>query len=241
MNQIIFQLTDPLMKSLVPFVLFMAIGCILVAGCVTQKMNTNENFSHPQTFTSFTIVGTKGPLKISLEGSRTYDDVFIGEYPVYLNNSIAGVVSTKKSLTLQENVGNYTVKVCCGTTCEPENVTIRFGKQLTVDFSDRLKKQLGSSKPVVHIVDFLPNNNQITIIVELINPTTKNLKISADVSAGYTFIESKGYNRVGRIAQGHLYETVNACDRVTKTITFDLVSGFGYLYDIPTVTNVAFN
>jgi hypothetical protein len=229
------------MKSIVPFALFMAMGCILITGCTTQKMNNNENISRSQTFTSFTVVGTEGHLKISLDGSFTPDDAFIGEYPVYIDNAIAGVVSTKKPITLTEIAGNYTVKVCCGTICEHENVTIRFGKQRSIDFSEQLKKDLGSSKPAVRIAGYYPNGNQITIIVELINPTTKTLKMSADVSAGYTCIEAGSYNRVGSIAQTHVYETVNACDRVTRTLNFKVARGSGYIYDVPTVTNVVFN
>jgi len=227
------------MKLMVPCALVMAAACILVTGCLSQKMNdTGENISRSQTFTSFTIVGTEGPLTISLDGSFTPEDAFIDAYPVSLDNLVVGVVSTKKPITLKEIVGNHTVKVCCGNRCEQQNVTVRFGKQQSVDFSERLKKNLGSSKPVARITGYYPNNNQITITVEFINPTTRSLAMSADVSCGYTYIESGSYNRIGNTVQGHLYETVNSCDRTTKTLNFNLARGSSYLYDIPTITPV---
>ena len=233
-------LPEPAMNLIMPCAVFMTIGCILTAGCISQKMDdTSKNISLSPTFTSFTVVGTEGPLTISLVGSQTPDDVFTGEYPVYIDNLVAGVVSTKRPITLVEIVGNYTVKVCCGTLCEQENVTIRFGKQRNVDFSERLKKDLGSSKPAVRIVEYYPNDNQIMMNVEFINPTSHPLTMSADIRCGYTYIEARSYNRVGSIIQGHLSETVNACDRVTKTLNFNSASGSSYIYDIPAITLVS--
>jgi hypothetical protein len=39
-----------------------------------------------------------------------------------------------------------------------------------------------------------------------------------------------------KVSWGHLYETMNACDRETKTLNLNLAGGSGYLYDIPTIT-----
>ncbi len=233
-------LPEPAMNLILPCTLFMTVGCILMAGCISQKMDdTSKNISLSQTFTSFTVVGTEGPLTISLEGSRTPEDTFTDEYPVYIDNLVAGVVSSKRPVTLAKIVGNYTVKVCCGTLCEQENVTIRFGKQRNVDFSERLQKDLGSSKPAVRIVEYYPNDDQISMNVEFINPTTHPLTMSAGISCGYTYIEAGSYNRVGSTTQGHLSETVNACDRVTKALNFKSARGSSYLYDIPAITLVS--
>ncbi len=222
------------MKRIVAFALFIAAGCILVTGCVTQTKTSVVSPS--QTFTKFTVVGTEGPLRVSLEGSFTPDDAFIGEYPVYIDNTLYGNVSTKKPVTITDTVGNHTVKVCCAKICEYENVTIRFGKYQSVDFSEQLKKDLGSSKPAARIIGYYPSARQISIDVELINPTTQPLPISADVSCGYTYIETRNYNRVGSVAQGHLYEKVDACDRVVKTLNFNLAGGSSYMYDVPAIT-----
>jgi len=224
------------MKLIVPFVLFMAAGCILCMGCLNQTKTNTGNVSTSQTFTSFTIVGAEEHLKISLDGTFTPEDAFIDEYPVFIDNLMCGVVATKKPITVIENVGNHTVKVCCNTICEYENVTIKFGKHQSVDFSERLRKDLGSSKPSARIIDYYQDAGHMTINVELINPTTKPRTMSADVSCGYTYIEGKTNSRVGSHVQGHLYETVNACDRTTKILNFNLASGSSYFYDIPTIT-----
>ncbi len=225
------------MKRVVVCALFIAAGCILVTGCVTQ---TNTSMISPSpTFTRFTVVGTEGSLRVSLEGSFTPDDVFIGEYPVYIDNTVHGNISTRKPITIIDTVGNHTVKVCCATICEYENVTIKFGKSQSVDFAEQLKKDLGSSKPAARITGYYPSAGQISIDVELINPTTQPIAISADVRCGYTYIETRNYNRIGSVAQGHLYEKVPACDRKTTTLNFNLASGSSYMYDTPTITFVS--
>jgi hypothetical protein len=222
------------MKRIVPFALFLVVGCLLASGCVTQTKTDNDkvDVSPSQTFTRFTVPGTEGPLRISVGG-------FTGEYPVSVNNISVGVVSTEKPITMMMLEGNYTVKVCCGKICEQENVTITFGKQRTVDVSEQLKKDLGFSEPTVRIVGYYLNGDQITIDAEFINPTTQSLTMSADVICKYSYIEGRNYNRIGNIAQGHLSATVDACDRMTETLYFNLASGSSYMYDIPTITLVS--
>lgn len=219
------------MKLFVPFALFMAVGCILITGCVneTKPDNDSKNVSLQGTFAPFSVPGTEGPLKISISG-------LVGEYPAYIDNISVGLVSAKRPVTLMKREGNYFVQVCCGEICEHENVTVRFGRERTVDLSEQLKKELGSSGPVARISEYYQGGNQITVIAEFINPTTKPLTMSAEVSCGYSFIEGINYNRVRNIAQGHFSVTVNPCDHEIKTLNFDLVSGSSYMYDIPTIT-----
>ena len=222
------------MQFIMPCALFLVIGCLLASGCVTQTKtdNTPVHVSPSPTFTRFTVPGTEGPLRISLGG-------FTGEYPVSVDNISVGVVSTNRPIALTKLEGNYTVKVCCGNICEQENVTVTFGKQQTVDVSEQLKKDLGSSEPAVRMVGYFLNGDQLTTDVEFINPTLQPRTLSADVSCGYSYIESRNNNRVGSIAQGRLSATVNACDHVTETLDFNFASGSSYIYDIPTVTLVS--
>jgi hypothetical protein len=222
------------MQRIAPFAVVLVIGCLLASGCVTQTKTEYDkvNVSHSQTFTRFTVPGTEGPLRISVGG-------FTSEYPVSVNNINVGVVSTDRPITLMMLEGNYTVKVCCGKICEQENVTIAFGKQRTVDVSEQLKKDLGSSEPAVRIVGYYLNADQITVDAEFINPTTQPLAMTADVICKYSYIEGRNYNRIGNIARGHLSATVNACDRITETLNFKLASGSSYMYDIPTITLVS--
>jgi hypothetical protein len=175
----------------------------------------------------------KGTLTISIGGWR-------GEFPVSVDTMSVGVVSTDIPLTLKIEEGNHTVEICCGMRCEQENVDIRFGKQRTVDFSEQLKRDLEFIVPAARIAGYHPNGDQISIDVEFINPTPQALTISADVSCGYSYIESRNYNRVSSIAQGHVSAPVNVCERITKTLKFNLASGYDYTYDdIPTITNVS--
>jgi hypothetical protein len=222
------------MQLIVPCALFLVVGFLLVPGCVTSTKTAHDPVivSPSPTFTRFTVPGTEGQLKISVGG-------LTGEYPAFIDNISVGVVSSRSPLSMTLPEGNYTVKVCCGRICKQEKVAVTFGKQRTVDVSEQLKKDLGSSAPAVRIVGYFPNTNQITIDVEFINPTPQPRTMTADVICGYSYIESRSYSRIGSVAQGHLSRTVNACDRTTESLNFDLASGFGYLYEIPTITLVS--
>jgi len=222
------------MQLIVPCALILVVGFLLVPGCVTQTKTGNDpvNVSPSPTFTRFTVPGTEGQLKISVGG-------LTGDYPAFIDNISVGIVSSRSPLSMTLLEGNYTVKVCCGRICEQEKVAITFGKQRTVDVSEQLKKDLGSSAPAVQIVGYFLNTDRITIDVEFINPTPQPRTMSAEVSCGYSYIEGRSYNRIGSIAQGHLSSTVNACDRTTESLNFDLASGSSYLYEIPTITLVS--
>ncbi|MGA2913799.1 MAG: hypothetical protein ABSE07_09820 [Methanoregula sp.] len=234
------------MRSAIFLSLIIAAGCILATGCVTEtkksNVSGNVSLSPTDTFTPFVNtskdlnphdMGLKGMLTISIGGWK-------GEFPVSVDTMSVGVVSTDRPKTLMIEEGNHTVEICCGMRCEEENVYIRFGKQRTVDFSEQLKRDLEFIEPTARITGYRPNSDQISIDVEFINPTSQALTLSADVSCGYSYIESRSYNRINNIAQGHLSATVDACDRITQTLKFNLASGYNYVYDdIPTITNIS--
>jgi hypothetical protein len=187
------------------------------------------------TFTRLHVPGTEGPLKISIGGMT-------GEFPVTIDNISVGFVSAEKPLSMMMLEDNYTVKVCCGKICKQEIVEVKFGKQRTVDLSEQFKRDLGSSGPDVRILDyFLSGDQQLTIDVEFLNPTTQPKTMSADVTCRYSYIDRQNYNRVQNVAQSFQYTTVNACDRVTKIITFDLDYGSDLIYDVPQIRTVEIN
>jgi len=218
---------------------------MLAAGCVTDtgQGNVRENvtISPTQTITPLvtattepmpTGTGLKGALTISIGGWR-------GEFPVSIDTLSVGEVATDRPLTLMIEEGNHTVEICCGMKCKQENVDIRFGKQRTIDFSEQLKRDLEFVVPTAQITRYRPDGDQIAIDIEFINPTQKPLTISADVSCGYSYIENRNYVRISSIAQGRVSATVEACDRITKTLRFNLGTGFGYVYDnVPAITNI---
>jgi hypothetical protein len=218
---------------IVPFAMFLVVGLLLCSGCVTQTTTNNDtmNVSPSQSFTKFTVPGTEGPLKVFIGGMT-------GEYPVFINNIYVGVVSAEKPLALSMLADTYTVNVCCGKICKHENVSVKFGKQQTVDVSEQFKKELGSSEPAARILSYHKNGDQIIIDVEFINPTTERLALSADISIGYSYIEKITNQRAGNSAQGQLSANVSPCDRITQTLTLNLVDGSNYIYDAPTITLV---
>jgi hypothetical protein len=233
------------MKSSVLFSLILVTGCMLATGCVTE---TNES---PVTgtvspaitplitpFITMTTVPTpagmvyQGQLTVSIGGWR-------GEFPVSVDTMDVGVVTTDKPLILMIEEGNHSVELCCNMRCEQETVDIRFGKQRTIDFSDQLKRDLKYAVPTAEIIGYHPVSDQITIDVEFVNPTPKPLTMSADVTCGYSYVDSRDYNKIRNVAEGHVTATVDGCDRITQTLRFSLGSGYDYVYDnFPTITNV---
>jgi len=222
------------MKSIVVRTLVIIIVWVLVTGCATPSPPHKDEGGNV-TFSPFSIPPanvTRGPLKISNGG-------WTGEYPVTVDNMSVGVVSAKNPLTLMIKEGSHVVSVCCGRICEYENVTVSFGKQQTVDLSEQLKKDLEFSEPAMRIVGYYLSGDRITVAVEFINPTMHALTMTGDVSCGYSYIDSRTYNRLGNSAQGRVYATVNACDRVTQIVNLNLATGSSYMYDMPTISTVS--
>jgi hypothetical protein len=222
------------MKIIVLLTLGIVVAGVLSGGCVTQApphTNDNGNIS----FTPFSVPATdndtvtRGPLKISNGG-------WTGEYPVSVDNKNVGFVSASRPITLMLEEGNHSVEVCCGKICEHQVVAVAFGKQRTVDLSEQLKKDLGSSEPAVSVIGYNLNQDRITVDVEFTNPTTQARTMTADVSCGYSYIDDRTRIRLGSSARGHLYATVNACDRVTQTLDLNLDGGSSYIYDMPKVS-----
>ncbi len=220
--------------------------CILATGCVMEpnESNTTGNVSStptPAVTLSVnetpaplpTVTPLKGTLTVSVGGWR-------GEFPVSVDTMSAGVVSTDNPLVLRIDEGNHTVELCCGMRCEQQTVDIRFAKQRTVDFSAQLQRDLGFTQPTARVTGYRPEGDRMTIDMEFINPTQKPLTISADVSAQYSYIDTRTYDRITSLVQSRQAVTLGACERVTKTLTFTLGSGYGYVYDnTPTITNIS--
>ena len=232
--------------------LFLVVAGCMAAGCAGQMKSvasgapnvtpantftpfSNTTLSAPSNISNSTIPsGLKGLLRISLDG-------WIGEFPVSIDNTSRGVVATQKPITLMMDEGNHTVEVCCGVVCEQEIVTIRFGEQRIIDFSERLKKDCEFLEPVVRITGYFMNGDQIAVNVEFINPTTSTLTMSAEVSCGYSYIESRSNNRVGNSAQGQVFTTLNPGDRTIHMLNLYMASGYNYNFGAPTITRFDHN
>ncbi len=234
------------MRNTMLFTLIVAIGCILAAGCVaqTKKELVNVSVSPTNTFTPFSNAtnttnmsnitvssGLKGPLRVSIGG---WDAVL----PVFIDNKSAGIVSKDKPLDLMLEEGNHTVKVCAGTKCEGENVTIQFARQRFVNFEDRLINDVGFPKPTARITGYNTAGSQIIVNVEFINPSAQDLLISAYIQCGYTYIDDRSESRVGSIAGSMATADVPGGSRVTDTVESSLASGYSYMYSIPVVSQI---
>jgi hypothetical protein len=226
--------------------LIIIVGCILATGCIGQIKNTpaNGTVTPTNTFTPFlnetnisnttnsTVTpGFNGSLRVSIGG-------WDADLPVYIDNKSAGIVTHSKPLELMLPEGNHTVKVCTSLICEQQNVTIRFAKLQVVDFEEQLLKDVGFPNPTARIVGSYPSSDRITVTVEFINPSAKDLSMSAIVKCAYTYIEPRSNNRVGGLAQGVANANVKSGNRVMQDVNLYLSSGYSYDYDIPTISSI---
>jgi hypothetical protein len=235
------------MKIVKLILLILIIGCILATGCVGQVKNTSVNVPNVTpvaTFTAFTNLtnvsntsnvtvtsGLKGPLRVSIGGWEA-------DLPVFIDNQSVGMVTHDKPLDLMVVEGNHTIKVCTGLICEEENVTIQFAKPRLVNFEERLLTDVGFPNPTARIIGSYPSGDYIVINVEFINPSPKDLTMSAVVKCGYSYIESRSNSRIGSVAEGMTSAYVKAGTRVTQNVGINLASGYSYLYSIPTISDI---
>ena len=225
------------MKLIVPFALFMASGCILAAGCVAQTNNGTVNATTATTFAprtntpdtglNTTIHATtselKGSLKVSISGISYPENL-----SVILDNETVGTVIPTKPLYLMISEGNHTVTVCVSSICEQETVTTRFGSYATVDFSERLLRDVEfpdpNARPTARILEYYRNGNAVSVYVEFTNPESADHMISVDLIVGYTYIDGRSHVKLGDSAQAKTPLLVKAGKRETKRVDIYLAN-----------------
>jgi hypothetical protein len=239
------------MKNTILILLIIIIGCILATGCIGQikQVNTTSNsttVTPTNTFTSFSnetnisygtvpteetaTSGLKGPLRISIGG-------WDADLPAYVDNKSVGIVTKDKPLDLMLAEGNHTVKVCAGMICEEGNATVKFAKQNFVDFEAQLIRDVEFPKPTARIIGYNPSGDTITVNVEFINPSAKDLYMTADIRCAYTYIDSRDA-RVGSMATGLVGAEVTSGQRVRADLDLGLAYGYSYVYAIPVISGV---
>jgi hypothetical protein len=223
------------MKLCVPSALFMAVGCILAAGCVgtTNKNTVNpiSNTSDPGSNATVNSTSTlNGSLKVSISGISDPANL-----SVVLDNQTVGTVNPTKPLFLMVSEGNHTVMVCMSSICEQENVTTRFGRYVTVDFSERLHRDGAIAQPTAKILGYYKNGDAISVNVEFINPSTKDLLMSVTVSCGYSYIDDRTSIKMGDSARGRLVQNVRAGQRITESLNLNFGGGSSYSYGYPVI------
>ena len=239
------------MKSVVILAILVTIGCILAAGCVAQpKKDPNATVTPNTTFSPFvnatTVPGTngtfnstnvtnvtklQGPLRVSLSNFNT-------NLSVSIDNKTAGFVTPGKPLDLMVDEGVHLVKVCVGSICEQDYVTITFAKKSFVDFGERLKKVVEFPEPTARIIDSYRSGDGVGVVVEFINPTERTLFMTAEIRVGYSFISGRTGQRVGESVRGKAYSDVPAGRRVSETLTLDFADGSSYMFDPPSLGEI---
>jgi hypothetical protein len=242
------------MKPIVPFALFIVVGFILATGCIamTSKNTTNATTNIMVTpvpitpvpvvnqTTNATANGTasnstlKGSLRVSISGIS-----YPANLSVILDDEPVGTVQPTTPLYLMVPEGNHTVMVCMDTVCEKEDVTTSFGKYTTVDFSERILRDVKFpdpfAQPSARIIDYFKNGNAIGMTVEFFNPSKKDLMMSASVSCGYSYIDDRTSYKMGDCAKGTLVQQVKAGQRISADLVLYFVSGRSYSYSIPVI------
>jgi hypothetical protein len=228
------------MKPILPSALFAlctALGVILAAGCVST---TNKNIVNTSsTTTDSWLPLTPDPNSTSLLQGSLVVSVAGFSYPsnmsVVLDNQTVGTVNPTSSLYLMVPEGNHTIGVCADFVCEQEPVTIRFGKYVTVDFSERLQKDVDILHPTARVVECYKNGDQLSVNIEFINPSRKDIRMSGIVSCGYSYIDSRSGAKLGDATRGTFVQNVKAGQRITQQLDLILVNGNSLSYGFPVI------
>jgi hypothetical protein len=239
------------MKLSVPFALVMAVGCILATGCVALTNKNTVNATTTAGFTSFshtsdpglnpTINATtdsistlNGSLRVSIRGI-TYPETL----SVVLDNEVVGTVNPTTPLYLMVPEGNHTVMVCVRSVCEQENVTTRFGRYVTIDFSESLQRDMEFldpfEQPTARILACYKNGDAISLDVEFTNPSTKDLLMSVKISCGYSYIDDRTSIRMRDSARGMLVQNVKGGQRITRSLDLYFANSESVNYDSPAI------
>jgi len=239
------------MKIIELFALFIVIGLILAGGCVAMTKKNAENITTAATFipgsnvsdygvnttTNVTDNSTsklKGSLRVSISGIS-----YPANLSVVLDNETVGTVTPAKPLYLVVPEGNHTVIVCVSPVCEQEHVTTRFGRYVSVDFSERLLNDVKfpnpNAQPTARILDCYKNGNDVSVNVEFFNPSTKDLQMSVIVSVGYSYIDDRTSIKMGDSVKGVLMQNVRAGQRIIGTLTLNFANGRSHTYNSPVI------
>jgi hypothetical protein len=168
--------------------------------------------------------------------------ISIGGYPgdklpVFVDSAPVGNVSLGKPLDIRVNVGNHNVSVCVGYYCEHEDMQIKFGTPIFIDFGERLKKDVEFSKPTIRIVNSSLTDNTLTVSVEFNNPDSSDHVMTATVSCVYSFLDSQKIRRSDS-AQEPVTIAEKAGGRETQQMTLWLGGGTSVMANAPVITEV---
>jgi hypothetical protein len=231
------------MKLKISFGMVVVIGCLLTAGCIDIANRSVPNNPVPSpTFAPFNpsdagvnghdngTTGLKGPLVVSISGYPANPAVFLDNKPV-------GTVSATTPLNLMVTEGSHTVKVCVNSVCENENVTTRFGRQTTVDFGERLRRDMEFPNATVRIIEYFKTGDGVSVNVEFINPETVDRTIFVELSVGFSYIDDRSKIKYRDLAKATTSVLVKAGQRETKRVDVSFTGSGSYnSFDYPVLS-----
>jgi len=175
----------------------------------------------------------KGSLKVSISGIS-----YPANLSVLLDNETVGTLNSTAPLYLTVSEGNHTVMVCESSVCKQENVTTRFGRYVTADFSQQFQKDVEFPNPTARILEYYKNGNVISVKVEFINPSTKDLQMSVVVSCGYSYINDRTLIKMRDYSIGMSGQNVKAGQRIAEWLNLYFASGNILSYDSPVIKDL---
>jgi hypothetical protein len=231
------------MKHKISFAVIVIVSWVLVAGCIDIANRNTQNTSLPSpTFAPFDLSdpgvnghengtsGLKGPLVVSISGYPANPTVF-------LDNSPVGTVSSTTPLNLMVTEGRHVVQVCVNSVCESENVTTRFGKQTTVDFGERLRRDMEFPNATVRIIEYFKTGNGVSVNVEFINPETVDRTIFVELSVGFSYIDDRTKIKYRDLAKATTSVFVKAGQREIKRVDVSFSGSGSYnSFDYPVLS-----
>lgn len=134
------------MKKTVSFALIiLVIGILMTAGCVQSRLpQTTQNQSNSGVMVRL----LNGTLNVS---TGSYD----ANMTLYIDDTRMGEITPGKPLSMSIKEGRHTVKVCLSNSCEQIDVEIKYAIKITVDFGERLIKNIPQGPLMVSIGDYI--------------------------------------------------------------------------------------
>jgi hypothetical protein len=223
------------MKLVVASALIITMGLILAAGCVTvtnkDPVNSSSNTTNPRVnITPTGVAPLNGSLMVTVAGFSYPTDL-----SVLIDNKTVGSVNPAAPLYLMVPEGNHTLGVCADFICEQENITIRFGKYVTIDFSERLHKDVVIMEPTARVTSCYKNGDVLSVDIEFINPAKQDHQMSAVVSCGYNYIDTRTNVKMVESSRGTITKDVKAGQRVTESLNLYLINSNSLSHSFPVI------
>jgi hypothetical protein len=142
------------MKKTVSFALIiLVIGILMTAGCVQSRLpQTTQNQSN----SGVVVRLLNGTLNVS---TGSYD----ANMTLYIDDTLMGEITPGKPLSISIKEGRHTVKVCLSNSCEQIDVEIKYAIKITVDFGERLIKNIPQGPLMVSIGDYI---GKVTVYID---------------------------------------------------------------------------